>query len=141
MTYASTRDINGRYLIKSEDMIRDSQTEAEYVYVHFTLPYKAPIVDGGLYIIGGLTNWEFNKENKFKFYYKMFAYEGLLYLKQVYYNYHFVLLRNGEDVGDDSFIEGKHYETENEYTIYVYYKEQGVYYDQLIGVKRLVTGQ
>ena len=64
-------------------------------------------------------------------------FEGSLYVKQGYYNYEYVFLKNNAFVGDETFIEGSHYETENDYSIYVYHKEQGTFYDKLIAVKRL----
>ena len=66
-------------------------------------------------------------------------YEGSLYLKQGYYNYEYVYLKDNEKTGDETFIEGNHSETENDYVIYVYYKPISGVYDQLIGVKRFNT--
>ena len=46
-------------------------------------------------------------------------------------------IKDGETIADQTFIEGMHYETENDYCIYVYHRAPGKYYDQLIAVKRL----
>jgi hypothetical protein len=40
-------------------------------------------------------------------------------------------------VGDVSFIEGTHYETENDYNIFVYYRKPGTLYDQLIAMQKI----
>ncbi len=135
--YLKDNDINGRFLIKDDDNATDSEREGDYVFVHFTLPYSAPLVDGELYIIGALTDWRFSKENKMKYNYQYKVYEGILYLKQGYYNYQYVFLPNGDNVGDETFIEGNHFETENEYTIFVYNREPGTTFDKLIGLKQI----
>jgi hypothetical protein len=71
----------------------------------------------------------FNPEHK--------GYELNLFLKQGYYNYLYVYRENGKKTADESFIEGSHWETENDYTIYVYYHETGSLYDRLIAVNFL----
>jgi len=38
---------------------------------------------------------------------------------------------------DETITEGNHWETENDYSIYVYHRQRGTYYDQLIGIRRL----
>ena len=135
--YSSRPDINGKKLIKTDEAIRNIDVEGEYVYIHFYLPYYENVTEGNLYIFGSLTDWHFNKEAIMKFDSTIGAYEGTLYVKQGYYNYEYVLLKNNEYIGDETFMEGSHYDTENEYTIYVYNMEQGTSYDKLISVKRL----
>jgi len=132
--YYYYQDINGRKLIKTEDL-RDSDTQADYVHVHFTLPYNNDVIGGNIYVYGALTDWNFTKEGMLKYNYQTHNYETSIYLKQGYYNYIYVFLENGKTIGDETLIEGTRYETENEYAIYVYCKENGTTYDKLIGVK------
>jgi len=68
---------------------------------------------------------------------KRLGYEATLYLKQGYYNYEYVYLKDGQNAGDETYIEGMHFETENDYSIFVYHHAPGTNYDQLIGVKHL----
>ncbi len=137
--FVSQKDIKGRQFIKSDDNITDSDIESEYVYVHFFLKYEAPLLDGGVYFLGGLTDWSYSKEAKMDYNYEWKGYTATLYLKQGYYNYQYVFLENGKQVGDETLIEGSHYETDNEYTIYVYHREQGENYDVLVGLKQFNT--
>lgn len=134
--YHTDKDINGNRLIKTYDGHNDA-IESDYANVYFFLPYKAPIVHGNLYVFGALTDWQFTDKNKLKYNYEKQGYEIVLFLKQGFYNYHYVLLENGKDAGDMSFIEGNHYETENDYTIYVYYREPGSYFDKIIGIEKV----
>jgi len=134
--YKTEDDINGQMKIKTEDK-NISETEAEYLNIHFNLPYPAPMMDGNIYIIGQLTDWRYSDESKMEYNFKHKAYEKTLLLKQGYYNYQYILLYNSQTIGDESFIEGSHWETENNYTIYVYNREPGDLYDKLIGVKHV----
>jgi hypothetical protein len=45
-----------------------------------------------------------------------------------------VLKENGKKTGDESLLEGSHWETENDYTVYVYYRENGSLYDRLVAI-------
>ena len=67
------------------------------------------------------------------------AYVANLYVKQGYYNYQYVFLPNNQKTGDETVIEGNHFETENEYTIYIYNREPGTIFDKLIGLKQINT--
>ncbi|MCK9617629.1 MAG: DUF5103 domain-containing protein [Lentimicrobiaceae bacterium] len=55
--YESQKDINGNFLIKSNDAY-DNDTEADYCIVVFTLPADVPYLSGNVYIFGGLTQWQ-----------------------------------------------------------------------------------
>lgn len=134
--YFTQPDINGDFLIKIQEG-NDSEIEADYCHVHFFLPYDGLLTNGRLYIMGAFNGWGFNENNKMQYNSNRSGYECTLYLKQGYYNYQFAYLENAKKEADTSLIEGSHSETENEYTIYVYHRAQGVFYDQLIGIKRL----
>jgi hypothetical protein len=134
--YKTEKDINGQMKIKTEDGTT-TETEAEYVMVHFFLPYAAPMIDAEFFIVGQITDWQFSGESKMNYNFKRKGYEKSLLLKQGYYNYHYILKYHDQTAGDESFIEGTHSETENSYTIFIYYHETAAGYDKLIGVKYL----
>jgi hypothetical protein len=133
--YFSRADINGRFFIKNEDNADDSSIEADYAHVHFTLPFEAPLIDGNLYVLGSLTHGNITQEGKMKYNYEKFCYEATLYLKQGYYEYQYAYLEDGQKEGNLAFIEGSHYETENDYSIYIYNTSLRNNYHQLIAVK------
>jgi hypothetical protein len=134
--YKTEDDINGQMKIKTEDY-STTETEAEYVNVHFFLPYAAPMVDADIFIIGQITDWRYSEVSKMAYNYKRKGYDKTLLLKQGYYNYQYILRYHNQSIGDVSFIEGNHWETENNYTIFVYNREFGDDYDRLIGVKHI----
>lgn len=125
--------MNGRYLIKSEDM-PETSTESEYCTVNFFLPYPTPLIEGKLYVFGGLTYWQMLREAELTYNFERFGFEASLLLKQGYYNYHYIFLPNNSQVGDLEFAEGDFFETNNQYSFYVYFRPQGGRYDQLVGV-------
>jgi hypothetical protein len=134
--YSFAYDINGRYLVKIQEGT-NSESDADYCTVHFFLPYASPETQGNVYVFGELTNWTCGRDNKLKYNYERNGYEGTLLVKQGYYNYQYVILSDGNPVADVSPIEGSHSETENEYTVLVYYRSPSAVYDRLIGVKKI----
>ncbi|MBK7173028.1 MAG: DUF5103 domain-containing protein [Bacteroidales bacterium] len=131
--YIGDEDINGRFLLKTEDE-SSIATMGEYAYVDFFLAYSAPLIHGNMYVGGAFNGWQYGTDNRMTYNFQRHGYEASLYLKQGYYNYNYVFLENNSVSGDISFIEGSHHETENNYTILVYHHERGTVYDQLIAV-------
>jgi len=129
--YSIEPDINGKFLIKSQEGWKSS-IEADYAFVHFTLPVDH-ISYGELYVIGEFTNWQLEASNKLKYNADKIQYEASIYLKQGYYNYHYALKDTATNRVDVSFIEGTHYQTRNDYYIYVYYRAVGDRYDRFVG--------
>jgi hypothetical protein len=135
--YLFYNDFNGAFVIKNRDAIGNQDTEADYVYVDFFLPYPTPESSGNFYVMGKLTDWRMNKKSKMVYNYKRYGYEAQLYLKQGFYNYVYVLSSDTKKGGDETMIEGNHWDTENDYAVYVYHRKIGTYYDQLICYKKI----
>jgi len=137
--YVSDKDINGRMLIKSEDHAQNSDIEADYAWVHFLLPTSTYFPNGKIYILGALIDWQMNEKSSMAYNPFLKGYEKRLLLKQGYYNYIYVFKDNKTGIADAGLIEGNHWETENVYTVWVYYHETGGMYDRLIAVQNLRT--
>ena len=129
------QDINGKRLIQVQES-KHNGTEADYALTRFSLPFEHEITHGVLYIFGQISDYGFPKSHRLKYNKETGLYEADIYLKQGYYNYEYVLLKNDGNA-ISSFIEGTHFETINNYIIYVYHRANGENYDQLIGVKRI----
>lgn len=134
--YIYRRDNNGISTIAVDER-KDPSTEADYAHVIFTLPFENELKHGEMYVYGAFNNWECNDANKMTYNYDLGVYQKSIYLKQGYYNYMYALLENGKDHPNINYIEGSHWQTENNYTIYVYYHDIGKNYDRLIGFKTL----
>ena len=135
--YSSEKDINGRKLIKSDDHAQNSELEADYAWVNFTLPYETMLSNGQIYLLGALTDWQLNENSLMKYSFEKKSYVKKLFLKQGYYDYMYIFKDNVSKIAEIYFIEGNHWETENEYTIWVYYQATGDLFDRLIVAQNL----
>lgn len=135
--YFPNKEMNGNFVIESQDRVQDFDTECDYTFVHFTLPLPAPLIGGSVNVFGALTDWNANKSNQMTWNPKTAAYELTLLLKQGYYNYQYVYVPAGASVADATNIEGSFSETENDYQILVYYKGPGSRYTRLVGFRQL----
>ena len=131
------QDINGKRLIRVQEGSRNA-IEADYALVRFTLPYEHEISHGDLYVFGQISNYGFPKSHRMTYNSKKNNYEANIYLKQGYYNYEYVL-KKYEGGNINRFIEGTHYQTANDYHIYIYHRPTGESYDQLIGIQKLTS--
>jgi hypothetical protein len=134
--YLTNPDVNGKFVINLQNA-SDDNTEADYMYVHFYLPVDAPFFDGKIYVGG---EWNYNQMDKtslMRYDSEHAMYYNTVLLKQGGYNYQYWLLTPGATKASVSAIDGSHWQTLNEYTIYVYHRPWGGRYDKLIGVKIL----
>ena len=134
--YLTNPDVNGKFVINLQNA-NDDNTEADYMYVHFYLPVDAPFLDGKIYVGG---EWNYNQTDKtslMRYDTEHGMYYNTVLLKQGGYNYQYWMIPQGETKALVSPIDGSHWQTLNEYTIYVYHRPWGGRYDKLIGVKIL----
>lgn len=137
--YLFDRDQDGRYLVRNGNNI-DNETESDYYFTHFRL--EMPQIPGGdLYINGDLTDNRFAPEYKMEYNLLEHAYEIVLPLKQGSYNYQYIFLKDGNSVGTLEPTEGSFHQTENEYSVYVYYRPFGSRYDKLVGFNTITFEQ
>jgi hypothetical protein len=130
--YFYWQDFNGKYYIAFQEGHKPD-SEADYVNVYFTLPSDEEIKGGKMFVSGGLNNWAFDKNNLMTYNPGNRVYECNMLLKQGWYNYEYVFLKEGETNGTASLFEGSHYETENDYVVLIYYRNPRERYDRIIG--------
>ena len=135
--YVYFRDLNGMYLIETYETINPN-SQGDFATVHFSLaaPNGQPYADKDIYLAGQLTNYEFNDKTKMVFNPEKGTYECTAFLKQGYYNYTYIAVDKG-NFANRHDLEGDYYETENSYTILMYYKSFTDRADQLIGVGKI----
>jgi hypothetical protein len=114
-------------------------TEADYVWVNFSLPMAQPMLDGSVYIVGALTDWRMDESSRMDYNAQYRAYTKRMLLKQGYYSYQ-LLVKSGRR--DDSRsatarLEGDHRETQNSYTVLVYYRSPVDRADRLVAARVL----
>ena len=157
--FLSYRDINGSFVIENIDLNRDNvadintingyqpqsynheenNLESDYAYVSFSLEAKQDFEDAKVYVFGELTDWQIQDYCEMEYNEDKKAYELELFLKQGYYNYAYAVVRKGEKMPDFSETEGNWYETQNKYTVLVYYRPFGARYDMLIATKTFAS--
>jgi hypothetical protein len=133
--YESRPTLKGQNFYKTYDY--NDKNREEYVQVHFALRPDYPVEGGNLYVFGELTDRQIKEEAKLHFNSEINYWETTLYLKQGYYNYEYVFVKNGTQMIDETYIEGSHWQTENEYSVLIYLREEGTSYDKLVGYKFL----
>ncbi len=132
-SYSYERDINGRFKIHQEDS-RESHIDADYVVVHFILPFDAPLI-GKIYVTGGFTDWQLTPDYEMKYDLEKKTYLAHILVKQGYYDYRYVFIPLGKDKPENDYIERNFSDTENDYTLYVYYRSMSGQYDRLVGIR------
>ncbi|MFA5328791.1 MAG: DUF5103 domain-containing protein [Prolixibacteraceae bacterium] len=131
--YSVYKEMNGNFVIESQDRVTDYDTECDYFFVHFFLPMESQLMGGTVNVFGALTGWNANKSNEMKYNFQTAGYELSLLLKQGYYNYQYVYVADGAKKADSVNLEGSFFLTENEYEIYAYYRDMASRYDRLVG--------
>ncbi len=131
LPYAYNPDANGQFIIRTLDG-EDPNTDADYALVHFILD-DMEYSNKSVYIVGQFNNYELSDD--YKMTYTNDAYMTVLKLKQGFYDYEYVTLNEDGSI-DESSIDGSFYQTDNEYTVLVYYHPIGGLYDEVIGVGR-----
>jgi hypothetical protein len=137
LKYIYYSDLNGGFLIENTETLNPFW-QSDYATVHFTFapPDQSPYPNRDLYLIGKLTDYSLTDSIKMKFDGEKGIYETKLLLKQGYYNYAYVAV-NPANPADRAELEGNYFETENEYTILVYYRSFTGRSDELIGIGRI----
>jgi len=133
--YDFYEDLNGKFIVKWDEG-RDSRLDADYIMMHFSLPFDAPLAGGDVYLYGGLSNWALQPDLKMEYMLETRSYELISPFKQGFYNYQYVFVPSNEPP-DFTLFEGSHFETENDYLIFVYYKDFRKRYETLVGFKIL----
>lgn len=131
--YTYNPDINGNFVIRNQ-RAQNSNIEAEYVWVHFSLQYFDDLNEGDeIHLYGNFNNYTLDNSTRLTFDQNNNVYRVRYLLKQGFYNYKFVVKdKNGHvDIGA---ISGNFDQTENDYTVVVYYREVGGRYDRIVGV-------
>ncbi len=136
--YTYDQDQDGRYFIRAL-RTEDSNLEADYMIVHFSIPLDYPFIEGDIHLQGDFLADNLGEESKMIYNFETKQYEKSLLLKQGLYNYLYLMVKHNEDKGSTLQIEGDKYQTPNEYLIDVYYHRPGERYDRLIGSKQIIN--
>lgn len=132
--YRFENDVNGQFVVNAERTDEDD-TEAEYMRVYWTLPIEDPFFEGSIYIGGDLFQNRMDHTNRMHYDADHRCYFFSALVKQGGYDYQYWFKPKNETKATLLKTEGSHWETENRYTVSVYYRPVGSRYDRLVGIR------
>lgn len=127
--YQFDRTQHGRFKI-DEYNASDPNLGADYIITNFTLDFPR-VMNGDVFIDGEFTGHRYDDTTRMQYDEAVHLYRLAIPLKQGSYNYQYVLKAPG-GAATPAPVEGNHYETQNQYTIYIYYTPPGARYARLL---------
>lgn len=136
--FITETNLLGGYKVNVWDR-NNPRTEAEYVWVCFSLPVEQPFIDANIYVVGAMTDWKLDSTALMEYSPERRAYTKRLQLKQGYYAYQLLALPTypvSQPLSHSATqrLEGDHRETPNRYTVSVYYRNPADRADRLLAV-------
>jgi hypothetical protein len=131
--YYNNQDVNGNFVIRRL-FAENNDVEADYAWVYFSL--SAPLFrssDGAIYVNGMFNNYALTTENKMEYNPEKAIYEKAILIKQGFTNFEYLAVKPNGSIDSENAIDGNFFQTENEYTVLVYYKEDTDRYTRIIG--------
>ncbi|MDO7876176.1 DUF5103 domain-containing protein [Hymenobacter sp. ASUV-10] len=128
-------DANGQRVFESREY-GDGRYNADYAATTFQLKSDQP-APGPVYVFGALSDWRLKDEFKMEYNEATQTYTATALLKQGYYNYDFAVA--GANGPNETYFEGTHQQTENNYDLLVYYRPPGTRADLLIGYQMVAV--
>ncbi len=135
--YVYYRDLDGMFLVATYESI-NPYWQGDFATVHFSFapPANQAYANKDVYLAGQLTDYALNDKTKMIFNAEKGVYECSAFLKQGYYNYTYILADKSNPLQQTS-LEGDYWETENSYTIIMYYKAFSDRADRIISVAHI----
>ncbi|WP_367755150.1 DUF5103 domain-containing protein [Flavobacterium sp. WC2430] len=130
--YSLREDIDGRFLVRNINA-ENNEIEADYAWVYFSLSAPTFRMNKDIYINGMFNNYSLTPEYKMDYNAKKGIYEKALLIKQGFTNYEYVVSDTKGNIDYENAIDGNFYQTENNYSVLVYYRENTDRYDKVIG--------
>lgn len=132
--YLDLPDINGKYLVKN-DQVQHDPLSADYLYVNFELPRTHEQENGDVYVYGAISDFQCKREFRCVWNAEKKAYTLRVLVKQGYFDYAYAFLPNGSTTPDLALLEGSHFQTENDYVVLVYVRDYQLRCDRLLGLR------
>ena len=130
--YTYNPDINGNFQVRNLYATQNQNIEADYVLMHFNLQHFGSLGDKEIHIYGNFNNWTIDQTTYMRYNEKTDTYQNARLFKQGFYNYKYVMVNRDGSV-EQGPISGNFWQTENQYTVLVYYRAPGSRFDRLLG--------
>ena len=132
LPYSFSQDINGNFVVKNINA-SNSEIEADYAWVYFSLSAPSFRLNKDIYVTGMFNNYNLTPEYKLDYNPKKATYEKAILIKQGFTNFQYTIADNKGNIDFENAIDGNFYQTENNYTVLVYYREGIDRYDRVVG--------
>lgn len=130
--YTFYPDINGNFLVQNIGA-QNQAIEADYAWVYFSLSLPNFYAQKFIYVNGMFNNFSLSEEYKMDYNTEKGIYEKAIKIKQGLANYQYVLADSKGKIDEENAVDGNFFETETNYFILVYYRENNQRYDRIIG--------
>jgi hypothetical protein len=130
--YTFAPDANGNFVVRNINTALPA-TEADYSWVYFSLSAPAYFGKESIYVTGMFNNYSLIEEYKMEFNPKTQLYEKAIIIKQGFTNFQYTLADDKGKVNFKDAIDGNFFQTENNYTVLVYYRANNERFDRVIG--------
>ena len=130
--YSFTQDANGNFVVRNINAT-NNDIEADYTWVYFSLSAPAFMLNKGIYLAGMFNNYNLSPEYKMDYNAKKGIFEKAVLIKQGFTNYQYIVADEKGNIDSENAIDGNFYQTENDYSVMVYYRENNDRYDRVIG--------
>ncbi len=138
LRYMYYRDANGMYQLGNIEQ-NNPYWQGDYAttWFRYLTSNNQPYPDKDVYLYGEFTQYELVERNKMIFNRVTGMYENQQLLKQGLYDYIYVTVDRKTKQLTTEITEGNWWETENNYTILIYYRALGGRADELVGITQV----
>lgn len=130
--YSVFEDINGNFVVRNLNA-ENSEIEADYAWVYFSLSAPTFRSNKEIFINGMFNNYSLEPEFKMDYNPAKGIYEKALLIKQGFTNFEYAVADSKGIIDNENAIDGNFYQTENDYSILVYYRENTDRYYRVVG--------
>lgn len=130
--YTYYPDQNGNFIPMVVNR-EDPRVEADYVWVYFTLSAPSYFSKSDIYVNGQFNNFQHTPEFKMEYDEATKRYKKAILIKQGFTNFQYEIADKAGKIDAANAIDGNFWQTESNYFVIAYYRENNSRYDRVIG--------
>ena len=130
--YTFTQDANGNFVPRNINA-ENSEIEADYSWVYFSLSAPTFRLNKDIYVNGMFNNFSLSDEFKMEYNDQKKIFEKAILIKQGFTNYQYTIADSKGKIDFENAVDGNFFETENDYSVIVYYRDIKDRYDRVVG--------
>jgi hypothetical protein len=134
--YTFNFDENGKFFIRNQDGLVQNP-DADYAITDFALKIPQPFTTGNVYVVGLFNQYQKNETNKMIYNAETKQYTLKMLMKQGVYDYNYSIIDATGKLIDSNFLNGSYFDTDNDYQLFVYYRQPGSRFEELVAFAEL----